>query len=83
LRNYLVGSLVVVVLLMLATGTPGSSGPWSVLDESGKMAQVYGAYVWAYLVLVAALVVVLRRPSPRTDGRGLEVGVCAGINRRE
>ncbi len=27
-----------------------------------KQAQVYGAYVWAYLVLTAALVVLLRTP---------------------
>jgi hypothetical protein len=29
-----------------------------------KQAQVYGAYVWAYLVLAAALVVLLRSPHP-------------------
>jgi hypothetical protein len=43
---------------MLATA--GGTGPaWSRL---GKLAEAGGAYVWAYLVLGAALVVLLRRP---------------------
>jgi hypothetical protein len=55
LRAYLIGTLAVVVLLMTATST-------SLLGrEGGKLAQVYGAYVAAYLVLLAALVVLLRR----------------------
>ena len=58
LRAYLIGSLAVVLLLMTSTGT---SGVWDLLDEAAKRAQVYGAYVWANLVLVAALVVLLRR----------------------
>jgi hypothetical protein len=58
LRAYLIGSLVVVMLLISSTSTSLLDG----LDSAAKMAQVYGAYVWAYLVLVAALVVVLRRP---------------------
>jgi hypothetical protein len=69
LRAYLIGSLALTVLLMTTTST-------SLMDalggESAKMAQVYGAYVWAYLVLMAALVVLLRRtlvdmeePQPR------------------
>src|SRR5207302_1513294 len=58
LRAYLVGSLVLVMLLISSTSTSLLDG----LDHAAKMAQVYGAYVWAYLVLVAALVVLLRRP---------------------
>ncbi|HEV3448017.1 MAG TPA: hypothetical protein VG099_25485, partial [Gemmataceae bacterium] len=30
------------------------------LDEVAKKAEIYGAYVWAYLVLAAALVTLLR-----------------------
>jgi hypothetical protein len=58
LRGYLLGSLLAALLLMTSTST---TGWWKRLDEAAKMAQVYGAYVWAYLVLAAALVVILRR----------------------
>jgi alpha-1,2-mannosyltransferase len=57
LRAYLIASLTCVFLLMTSTGTSGIS---DLLDELAKMAQVYGVYVWANLVLVAALVVLLR-----------------------
>ncbi len=54
LRGYLVASLAGVVLLMSTTST-------SLLGrEGGKLAQVYGAYVVAFVVLLAALAVVLR-----------------------
>ena len=33
-------------------------------SEEEELAQVYGAYVWAYLLLLAALVAILRRPHP-------------------
>jgi hypothetical protein len=61
LRAYLVGSLVLAALLIAATGTgvPGFG------DNLGKLAEVYGAYLAANLVLGAALVVLLRRP-PRS-----------------
>ncbi len=66
LRGYLIGSLSAVMLLMASTST---TGLWQTLDEFAKMAQVYGVYVWSYLVLVAALVVLLchngRRDSPQ------------------
>lgn len=58
LRIYLIGSLAVTLLLMTSTSTTGMS---DVLDEAAKRAQVYGAYVWAYLVLIAVLVTILRR----------------------
>jgi alpha-1,2-mannosyltransferase len=55
LRGYLVASLAAVVLLMSTTST-------SLLGrEAGKLAQVYGAYVVAFVVLLAALAVLLRR----------------------
>jgi hypothetical protein len=57
LRGYLIGSLVVALLLMASTST---TGWWKDLDETAKKAQVYGTYVWAYVVLLAALVVLLR-----------------------
>jgi hypothetical protein len=56
LRAYLWGSLLAAFLLMSATSTT----LFQSLDA--KMAQVYGAYVWAYLVLVAVMVVLLRTP---------------------
>src|SRR5437899_1698118 len=55
-RVYLVGSLVAAHLLMTATSI-------SLLGRDvGKLAQVYGAYVAAFGVLLAALAVVLRQP---------------------
>ncbi len=56
LRAYLIGTLVAVVLLMTTTST-GVEDDWK---RAAKIAQVYGAYVWAYLLLMAALVVILR-----------------------
>jgi hypothetical protein len=63
LRAYLIGSLTAVFLLTLSTST---NGVWDAADEIAKQAQVYGAYVWAHLVLVTALVVVLRRTESAT-----------------
>lgn len=56
LRSYLIGTLAAVALLMASTSTslPG----WR---DSAKLAQVYGAYAWACLLLLAALVALLRR----------------------
>jgi hypothetical protein len=56
-RAYLVGTLAVVALLMASTST----GMADELEAIAKVAQTYGAYVWAYLLLVVALVVLLRR----------------------
>jgi hypothetical protein len=64
LRAYLIGSLAAVMLLMATTSTAGQEGA---LDQGrlyevfAKQAQVYGAFVLAYFVLLAALVVLLRR----------------------
>jgi alpha-1,2-mannosyltransferase len=55
LRRYLAGTLIAAAALMTTTVTiPG-------VERWGKVAEVYGTYVWAYLVLLAALVVLLRR----------------------
>lgn len=53
-RWALVAALAVVTLLMATTST-------SLLDErAAKLAQVYGAYVWSCVILVACLVGLLR-----------------------
>jgi hypothetical protein len=56
----------VIVLLALAYAliTTTSSGLFgSDSDGLAKLAQVYGAYVWAHLLLAAALFVLLRHPA--------------------
>src|SRR5260370_19016482 len=60
LRWFLIGILAAVTLLMASTSINGLSIWW---DKGAKLAQVYGAYVWAYLLLILALVVLLRRGS--------------------
>ena len=55
LRAYLICTLASVLLLMASTST--SLAGW----ESGKLAQVYGAYLWAHCLLVIAMAVVLLR----------------------
>jgi hypothetical protein len=66
LRAYLAGSLAAAQLLMLSTATLFQGDKLDrqarVTDLFAKHAQVYGAWVVASLVLVAALVVLLRRP---------------------
>jgi alpha-1,2-mannosyltransferase len=39
-------------------------------DSPGKFAQVYGAYVWAFLLLIGVLAVLLRRGRPARSGDG-------------
>jgi hypothetical protein len=66
LKWYLIGTLVAVTLLMAATSSLSSEKDnvsrvalaWEVVS---KTAQVYGVYVWAYLLSLAALIVVLGR----------------------
>ncbi len=50
-RGWLIGGLCAASVLMLATST----GFWDAHDTIGKLAQVYGAYVWAYVILAIAL----------------------------
>ena len=65
LRAYLIGSLAVCMVLMATTSTAVSDsaarhGP---LDQLfAKQAQVYGAFVLAYVVLLIDLVILLRHP---------------------
>ncbi len=67
----LVGCLAAVTLLMASTSSglfaDDSARAGDVADQFAKQAQVYGAYVWAFLLLAAALVVVLRRPAVGSD----------------
>jgi alpha-1,2-mannosyltransferase len=70
LRAYLFGTLAAVVLLMTTTST----GLVEELERAAKLAQAYGAYVWAYLLLAAALVVLLK--TPRAEGGDEEPGTA-------
>jgi alpha-1,2-mannosyltransferase len=75
-RAGLVGVLAVSALLMLST----SSGLFAddafragdVSDLFGKQAQVYGAFVWVYLILAATLLLLLRRPARDQVGSALK-----------
>lgn len=58
MRGFLIGCLASAMLLMASTSTAKRPEWW---HDFGKLAQTYGAYVWAYLILALALVVVLRR----------------------
>jgi hypothetical protein len=60
LRAFLASSILASVLLMATTST-GLLG-----HSAAKAAQVYGAYVWCYLLLMAALIVLLARSEPAT-----------------
>ncbi len=68
-RAYLLASLVLVALLTLSTGLgPGKAAfanDAAAAASFGKQAQLYGAYVLAYLVLMAALVVLLLAPEAK------------------
>jgi hypothetical protein len=64
-RGYVIGTLVAVALLMLSTST----GVFDSQDRFGKVAQAYGAYVWAFFLLAAALFVVVSiRPARAVAG---------------
>lgn len=66
LRAYLIGSLAATMLLMAATSNTGQDGAahhHQLHHLFAKQAQVYGAFVLAYFVLLAALIVLLRRPA--------------------
>jgi hypothetical protein len=71
LRAYLIGSLAAAMLLIATTSNTASD---AAIDHRklhqlfAKQAQVYGAFVVAYFVLLAALVVLLRRrPAQAAD----------------
>jgi hypothetical protein len=78
-RGYLLASLAAAELAMAATST----SLWQVVGyrAGAKLAQVYGAYVWAYLILLAALVVLLgawRRSPGSRSGTAAESAVARG-----
>jgi alpha-1,2-mannosyltransferase len=58
-RWYLGVTLFVVALLMFSTSTGIFDQSMNVQDRIGKMAQVYGAYVWAFLLLLGAVLAIL------------------------
>jgi hypothetical protein len=64
-RWFLGVSLALAALLMLSTSTGVFDGHVEAADRLGKLAQVYGAYVWAFLLLLACVGVILRQ-----DARG-------------
>jgi hypothetical protein len=66
LRWYLIGTLAAVFVLIAATSTG------LLPDATAKQAQVYGAYVWAFFFLLAALAVLLLRGehAAAIDGAG-------------
>jgi hypothetical protein len=75
LRAYLIATLGAVVVLMGSTSMSGIATWW---DRGAKLAQVYGAYVWAYFLLAAALVVLLRRDAKFSLGQSMgEPGTLA------
>ena len=66
----LIGTLAAAALLMLSTST-GVFGDdtvraGDVSDLFGKQMEVYGAYLWAFLLLGGALMVLVRRPADAT-----------------
>jgi alpha-1,2-mannosyltransferase len=66
LRAYLIGSLAATMALMATTSNTASDGAAHterLYQLFAKQAQVYGAFVVAYFVLLAALIVLLRRPA--------------------
>lgn len=79
MRCYLIGTLAAVVLLMASTSTgllgvlglePNYRGsdPQECCYGPAKLAQVYGAFVWCYLIMMAAILVILRRPKVPAPG---------------
>jgi hypothetical protein len=55
MRLYLGVTLAVVAILMLSTSTGAYDSQVDASDRFGKLAQVYGAYVWAFLLLLASM----------------------------
>jgi alpha-1,2-mannosyltransferase len=59
-RRWVIGSLLAAFVLMAATGTGIPGLP----ERLGKLAEVYGAFLWANVLLVGALLLVLRCREP-------------------
>jgi alpha-1,2-mannosyltransferase len=60
IRWYLGATLGIVALLMLSTTTGIFDQNIDAHDRVGKLAQVYGAYVWTFLLLLAGTFVILK-----------------------
>jgi hypothetical protein len=73
-RWYLLGTLAAAFGLMMLTSTGLTEGH----DRFGDLAQIYGAYIWVFLLLLTALFVLLGRenahPKPRADRTANPVG---------
>jgi hypothetical protein len=63
MRGYLIGTLALVLVLMMSTST-GWQEDW---NRVAKLAQADGAYVWANLVLIAAMITLLRQKDRPTS----------------
>lgn len=64
-RGLTIAALALSSLAMLSTST----GFWDTHDLIGKTAQVYGAYVWAFLILTAALFAMVDCDAGRMSSR--------------
>jgi hypothetical protein len=76
-RWYLIGTLAAVVILITLTSTGLSESQ----DYLGERAQIYGAYVWAFLLLLAAMLVLVRKAPEQNDdapSRGMSAADPAG-----
>jgi hypothetical protein len=83
MRAFLIGCLAAASLLIASTSTlafkESTSGLVHFWDQLGKSAQVYGAFVWSYLILLAALFVLLRSKddfAPAAETRVANAGMA-------
>jgi hypothetical protein len=75
MRWYLIGTLAAVFVLITLTSTGLSESQ----DRFGELAQVYGAYIWAFLLLLTAMLVLLGKQSePAAASRGISAANPAG-----
>jgi hypothetical protein len=72
-RCYLIGTLATAFALITLTGTTGWS-EWQ--DRFGDLAQVYGAYVWAFLLLLAGMLMLLGR-NPHGTAKSIGQGTAS------
>jgi hypothetical protein len=73
MRSFLIGILATATLVIASTSTiaaakEGTTHWVQFWDHLGKSAQVYGAFVWAHLLLLSALVVLLRQKDSEVSG---------------
>jgi alpha-1,2-mannosyltransferase len=58
--------ITLITLLSLALIFMATTSTSLIAHFDAKLAQVYGAYLWAMCLLAAALFIILRRPEPTT-----------------